>query len=32
MPIAGVNCLQEDTIKEILEKHPNAPVKQGKAT
>jgi hypothetical protein len=27
MPIAGINCLQEDKIKEILEKHPDAPVK-----
>ena len=27
MPIAGINCLQEYTIKEILEKHPDAPVK-----
>ena len=32
MPIAGVNCLQEDTIKEILEKHPDAPVKKGSST
>ena len=27
MPIQGINCLQEDVINEILEKHPNAPVK-----
>ena len=27
MPIQGNNCLQEDVINEILEKHPNAPVK-----
>ena len=26
MPIAGINCLQEDVIKEIMEKHPDAPV------
>jgi len=32
MPIAGINCLQEDVIKEILKKHPNAPVKEGSAT
>ena len=32
MPIAAVNCLQEDTIKEIMEKHPNAPVREGEAT
>jgi len=31
MPIAAVNCLQEDTIKEIMEKHPNAPVREGEA-
>ena len=27
LPIAGINCLQEDVINEILEKHPDAPVK-----
>ena len=27
IPIAGINCLQEDVINEILEKHPDAPVK-----
>jgi len=32
MPIAGVNCLQEDTIREIMKKHPDAPVKEGSAT
>ena len=27
LPIQGIHCLQEDVINEILEKHPNAPVK-----
>ena len=32
MPIHMVNCLQEDVINEILEKHPGAPVREGQAT
>ena len=27
IPIAGINCLQEDVINEILEKHPDERVK-----
>ena len=32
MPIQLVNCLQEDTIDEILKKYPGAAVKEGQET